>query len=72
MKHEKYGSAPIYIVDEKKREEWDNMPDDMKRSIKAHVHQMCQKVGDQMSIELLCHLYNDLSSRIDKLEGKKE
>lgn len=69
MTDEIYGSAPIFIVDEQKRKEWEDMPAGIKEGIKKHLHQMCQKVGTDIAIQILCNVYNDLSNRMDKLEG---
>lgn len=71
-REEKFGSAPIYFVDESKQKEWDAMEPDIKDGIRKHLHSMCRKVGHELSIELLCHLYNELSARMDRLEASKD
>lgn len=56
--------------DEEKRKEWEEMDPQVKEFCKKNVHRCCQEATMKVSIELLCHLYNDLSERVDKLEKK--
>ena len=72
MEHEKYGSAPIVFLDEEKRKKWEELPEGIKKSIKSHLHEITKRANTEMSIEILCNLYGDLSERLDKLEARKK
>jgi len=65
----KYGSAPIIFADEKQKE-WEDLNPEIKKSISSRLHETTKILSLERSIELLCHVINDLNERIDKLENK--
>lgn len=68
---DKFGSCPIVFVDEKKQKEWDSLDENTKKFVKSNIHAAMKELTQKLQIEMLCHLYNDLSKRIDDLEKKK-
>jgi len=65
---EKWGTCPIVFVDETKKKEWEAMDESVKKACLQRIHETTKRIGVEASIELLCHVYNDLSARIDKIE----
>ncbi len=76
-KENPFGSAPIngsfsriIFTDPQKEEEWDAVPDHIKKFAMKHLDYFSQKMTTRLAIEMLCHTINDLMSRIEKLENK--
>jgi len=72
-----YGSAPIeeydklIFLNEEKEKEWEELDDSTKKFCLDHLKETCSKMQNKLAIELLCHVINDLSERIKKLEEDK-
>jgi len=72
-----YGSAPIeeydklMFFDKEKEKEWENLDDSTKKFCLDHLKETCSKMQNKLAIELLCHVINDMSERIKKLEEIK-
>lgn len=68
----KYGSAPIYFMDESKQKEWDELSDSNKSFIMKYLHEVTSKMSHDIALETLCHIINDMNTRLEKLEGLKD
>jgi hypothetical protein len=73
---DKFGSAPIdfyenYVfIDEAKREEWENCPENVKKFVEKQLKYTCDRLNMQMTIDTLINVIQDLSLRIEILENK--
>ena len=63
----KYGSAPIFLTSQSQKE-WDEMNDDVKKSVLANLSLYTEKLEVKMAIDVLACSINDLIKRIEKLE----
>lgn len=76
----KFGSAPVFenydriiFMDKDKEKEWEDLNPSVKKSYISNLKETCDKMENKVAIEFLCHVINDLSKRIDRLEiGIKE
>jgi len=72
-----YGSAPVetydklIFLDKDKEKEWEEMDEATKTSCLNHLKETCSQMENKLAIELLCHVINDLSKRLKKLEKDK-
>lgn len=66
----KYGKCPIIFIDEEKQKEWDEMPESVKNAARSHLFNTMKSLTQDAQIELLCHLYNDLSKRLENVEKR--
>lgn len=69
---EKYGSAPIFFSDREKQRQFDELEQDAKNLVFNNLKEISKNMSNELSIEMLCHVCNDLSKRIDRLEAKHD
>lgn len=60
------------FLDEAKKKEWDEMPEDQKHFVTNHLSECCSMMESKVAIDMLCHVINDLLDRIQKLEEKSK
>jgi hypothetical protein len=70
MAHEKYGSAPIIFMDEKKREEWEALDESVKNNVFSMLHTCVEKLEIKHTLEMFCNVIIDMDKRIKELERK--
>ncbi len=58
----------IIFNDPSKDEEWQSQPEYLKKFTMAHLNCVADKMTSRIAIEMLCHVINDLTARIDALE----
>lgn len=63
-----FGSAPIVFMNKEKEKEWENLPDNIKVSVLSNLEGFAQQMTHGASIQMLCHVINDLSKKISELE----
>jgi len=69
----KFGSAPLekmIFLSEEKQQEWDAFDPSIKEAIRKNIHGYCSKLENKLSIEVLCHVINEMAQRIEVLEKK--
>ncbi len=75
IEFKKYANAPVYdsliFFDEQKKKEWEDMPEGQKSFVMNNLNECCSKMENKLAIEMLCHVINDLSERIKKLEKQE-
>ena len=69
MKNETYDEKMIFMSPELEKE-WQDMPIDQKDFIYKNLAYTASKLCNRSSIEMLCHVVNELIIRINKLENK--
>lgn len=60
----------LIFMDKEKEKEWESLDSIMKADCLGHLEDYVKKMTQDKSIELLCHVVNDLHERIMKLEKK--
>jgi hypothetical protein len=71
----KYASAPIgydkmIFMDKDKEKEWETMDASVKKHVLANLESTCSMMENKISIQLLCHVINDLGKKIEELQQK--
>lgn len=61
----------IVFVDPKKKEEWVNLDENVKKLTLSRLTECVKKVSNDMALDLLSHAINELAARIKKLEEDK-
>lgn len=61
----------MVFMDERKKKEWEELPDNEKSFVMKHLSETCSRMEAKRAIDMLCHVINDLISRIQKLEAEK-
>ena len=72
MTEDKYGSSPIVFMDEENKKEWEKLSKKDKDFIFKHLAYTADKLCNKTAIEMLCHVVNELISRVEKLEKSRE
>lgn len=65
---EPIGYEKIIFMDKDKEKEWEDMDPSVKKHVLAHLESTCSMMENKISIQLLCHVINDLEKRIQELE----
>lgn len=60
----------LVFMDEEKEKEWNQLPDSEKSFVMEHLKEVTSRMESKVSIELLCHVINELLERVKKLEEK--
>lgn len=69
----KFGSAPLdslVEMSEEKRKEWEELDPKYKETLRNNIIVVSNEFSNRLSIEILCHLYEELDKRIKVLENE--
>jgi hypothetical protein len=69
---DRLGSAPIFIGNEEKKREWDEMDPQIKKEVTNNIRSYVHMMENRVAIETMALVIEDLVKRIDKLEGKND
>jgi hypothetical protein len=62
----------LIFTNAEKQREWEDMDATVKAFVMRNISQTASKMQDSLSIEMLCHVINDLIKRIESLENKTD
>jgi len=62
--------SKLIFSDKKKEEEWESLTAAERKFVKKNLSDLCKKMENNISIEMLCHVVNEILERLDKLENR--
>jgi hypothetical protein len=65
-----YGYEKLIFTSRQKEKEWEDLEPVVKNQAMQHLKEYANEMSLKVSVEMLCHVINDLHERINKLEEK--
>lgn len=60
----------LVFMDKEKEEEWNELPESIKKSVISNLKESASMMESRVAIEMLCLIIMDMNKRVEELERK--